>query len=306
MTAPPPRGLVHLALIGVSVLFGINFVGMKIVLDTVPPLTWAMVRVTAATAILVPLTPRLVQRVRMPGRRTLLLLIPVGLLGVGLNQLLFAAGLDLTTPAHSSVLVTCVPILTLVFAAGAGQERVTGRKLLAIALAVTGVLTLLGVDSWLGGGIPSGGRDALLGDLLTLANMTGYAAFLVAMRHLGRGVDAPVSTAICFVYSTLFVSACAIPSLELGDVAALARPGVWGWALYAILAATVATYLVNVWALRHARSSLVALYIYVQPVVATSLSVALGRDVIGTRFVIASALVFLGVLVSATAKAEPD
>ena len=233
----PRAVLVHLALLTVSLLFGVNFLGMKLVLEEVPATTWALVRIGAATLVLVPLTPLLVRgRFRMPGRRTLLVLLPAGILGVGGNQLLFALGLERTTPSHSSILVACIPVLTLTFAAIAGHERATVAKLASIVLALGGALVLLGVDRWvLAGGGPSMSGDQLVGDLLTLANVTSYAIFLVWMRTLGRNVDAAVSTSICFVWSTLFMLAVAGPGLDPADLAPLAEPAILGWAVFAIL-----------------------------------------------------------------------
>ena len=54
---------------------------------------------------------------------------------------------------------------------------------------------------------------------------------------------------------------------------------------------TVITYLLNTWALRHTRSSQVALYINVQPIVAAALSTAMGKPMPGWRFFVALVLV---------------
>ena len=45
-------------------------------------------------------------------------------------------------------------------------------------------------------------------------------------------------------------------------------------------------------------SSKVALFIYLQPVVAGTISVALGRDEITTRLIVSSILIMLGLLLS--------
>ncbi|MDA0373071.1 MAG: DMT family transporter [Planctomycetota bacterium] len=289
----PPRLLVHAALIGVSVLFGINFVGMKIVLGEVPASAWALVRIAAATAFLAPLAWFLRPAGSRPSRRILLALVPAAILGVGGNQLLFALGLHRTTPAHASVITACVPILTLVAAVVARQEQLRWHKVASLVLALTGVLILLEVDL----GIPDDG-GTWTGDLLVLTNATTYAIYLVVMRRLGRHIDAPTATALCFGYSVLFVLPFAAPAFDASTAEALVAPGVFGWVAFAILGSTVTTYLLNNWALRHADSSLVALYIYTQPIVATALSTAMGHDLPGTRFFLAAALVFAGLCVS--------
>lgn len=289
----PPRLLVHAALIGVSVLFGINFVGMKIVLGEVPASAWALVRIAAATAFLAPLALFLRPRSGWPSGRILLALVPAAILGVGGNQLLFALGLHRTTPAHASVITACVPILTLIAAVVARQEQLRWHKVMSLALALSGVLILLEVDL----GIPDDG-GTWTGDLLVLTNATTYAIYLVLMRRLGRSIDAPTATALCFAYSVVFVLPFAAPAFDATTAETLVRPGIFGWVAFAILGSTVTTYLLNNWALRHADSSLVALYIYTQPIVATALSTAMGHDLPGGRFFLAAALVFAGLCVS--------
>ncbi len=295
MPGPHPL-LVHAALIFVSLLFGVNFVGMKLILAELEPGAWAMYRVAGATLLLVPLSLVIAKRRQLPDTRTMLWLVPAAILGVGANQLLFVMGLKLTTPAHSSVITATIPILTLIAAVVARQERMHLGRTLGIALACLGVLTLFRADELLAGAGGAIDDDVLAGDLLTVANASGYAIYLVMMRRLGRRIEAPIATAICFGYSTLFVLPFGLSAFQSANVATLVAPNILPWALYAIVGSTALTYLLNVWALRHTNSSQVALYIYIQPVVATSLSFALGQDRPGPRFFLAAGLVFAGLM----------
>tara|TARA_Y100000590_G_C15097663_1_gene780027 strand:+ start:54 stop:437 length:384 start_codon:yes stop_codon:yes gene_type:complete len=73
---------------------------------------------------------------------------------------------------------------------------------------------------------------------------------------------------------------------------------IWFAAFYSIFFATVVTYSLNYYAMGFVESSKVALFIYLQPVVAGSLSVLLGRDEITVRLIVSSALIMLGLLLS--------
>jgi len=68
-----------------------------------------------------------------------------------------------------------------------------------------------------------------------------------------------------------------------------------------VLFATVINYLLNYYALARVESSTVALFVYLQPVLATLLSVALGRETITLHFAASAALVFAGVFLVARA-----
>jgi drug/metabolite transporter (DMT)-like permease len=287
---------VHLALITVSVLFGVNYVFTKRILAEIPPQSWVLFRIAAATLVMVPLALALRPRRPLPRGRLWLGLLVASFFGVVLNQILFTEGMARTTPEHSAVVNACIPTWTLLAAVCAGQERLGKLRVLAILCALGGVFYLLGVDEMLfGGGPPVFASGAsVLGDLLTMGNGIAFAVHLVLMRRLGREIDPWLATAVMFVAATAMIGGWSGPQVEAAHVeAVLSAPTVW-FALYVVLFATVLTYLLNTWALRHAHSSQVALYINVQPLVAATLSTAMGAPMPGHRFFVALVFVALG------------
>lgn len=301
---------VHLALITVSLVFGGSYVFTKRLLVADPPVpagAWVLFRIVAATVILVPLALALRRRqpTNEPRRRVWPWLVVASFFGVGLNQVLFTEGMARTTPEHSAVVNACIPTWTLLVAVLAGQERLGLRRIVAILVALAGVFWLLGVDRMLfGDSAPSDGTRgaSLLGDLLTMANGIAFAIHLVMLRKLGRDVDPWTATAIMFVSGSLMISLWSAPQVTAASVdAVLTAPAVW-YALYVILFATVLTYLLNTWALRHTHSSQVALYINVQPIVAAALNSALGAPLPGHRFFTALALVAIGLWLQTSAR----
>jgi drug/metabolite transporter (DMT)-like permease len=289
--SPSPL-VVHLALLTVSLLFGINYVFSKEILDALSGpewvRSWVWFRVVFATAILVPLSLRLARS--WPRARLLPGLLLASFLGVVLNQVLFTEGLARTSPEHSAVINAGIPTWTMVIATLCGQERLSRRRVAALALALIGVGCLLRVDEIVrsGEGLSA---QVLLGDLLTLANGISFALHLVLMRRIGRQFDPWASVAMMFLFATLLMSAWSGPSLQASHWTTLATPPVLWFAAFAVLGATVTTYLLNTWALRHTRSSQVALYINLQPVVAAALATAMGKPVPGWRFFVALVLV---------------
>lgn len=142
--------------------------------------------------------------------------------------------------------------------------------------------------------MPSADADrgvTVAGDLLTLANATSYSIFLVLMRRLSPHADALAATAVFFGLGTLLTGIWAWPALTAESAAALVSPEAWPAVLAVVLGATVIAYLLNVWALRRAPSSLVALYVYLQPAVAASLGVAMGLRAPGPGFYLAGLLI---------------
>ncbi|MCR9245808.1 MAG: DMT family transporter [bacterium] len=306
---PPSPARVHLALLTVSIVFGGTYVFSKRVVEAIPPPAWAMFRIFAATVILVPLAIWLRKQRQLPDGRMIWLLGIASFFGVVLNQVLFIEGLARTTPAHSSVINAGIPTWTLLFAALAGQERIGPRRVLAIVLALLGVQYLLGLDR-LVFDAGAGGATAelehgatMLGNVLTLLNGWSFAIHLVFMRRIAKNLDPWLATAVMFVWAVLMIGAYGIPQASAADVETALTPPVLWCALYVVLLATVLTYLLNTWALRHTNSSTVALYINVQPLVAVVLDTALGAPLPGHRFYVALALVSAGLWLQARARA---
>lgn len=279
----------------VSLIFGFNYVAVKKVVQLTPPAAWMFWRVVLATAFLLPIALRWSRPPTVKGLWPRLVL--ASFLGVIVNQIAFAEGMARTLPGHGAVINSLIPVLTLAFAVLARQERLDWAKVLAVAVAMTGVLILMRVDDLVRGGVPD--HDVLIGDLLVLVNAASFSAFLVLMRTVGRAIDPLRATAFSFLIGCLGIGAwsSAADAVSWQGLESLFAPAIVGYSVFAILGATVLSYLLNNWALRHAHSSQVALYIYLQPVVATSSSMVLTGERPDLRFYLSAVLACSGVLI---------
>lgn len=305
-TIPPlsPSPLrVHASLLAVSILFGANYVFTKLVLRAVPASSWVLFRIGSAAAVFLVLLGVVAWRrgVQLPPLRIALGLSLAALLGVALNQILFTVGMAKTTPAHSAVINACIPTWTLLLAAAFRQETLSLRKVLAVVLALGGIGTLLHADELIGGGLHLT-SEQIEGDLLTWANGVSFALHLILMRRIGPKVDPWCSTAWMFASATLFASCYSLPAMTSADVAAVTTPPTLYYALYGVLFATVLTYFINTWALRHTRSSQVALYINVQPLVAVAMGPWFDQPAPDWRFFAALGAVAVGLALQSRAR----
>ena len=271
----------------VQVLFGIHYAVAKELLLWMEPAAWATLRIIVAALVLqafvfrrgggLPRSPR--EWVHVAG---------LALCGVVVNQVCFIEGLSRTIPAHSALIMTTIPLWTVAFATLLRRERLTLRRATAIGCGLVGVWTLLRADRF------HLELDLLPGDLLTLVNAAAYGLFLVVSKRYVAGMDASVATARIFAVGAIGVAAYGMDELVATDLTSL--PGsFWLLAAYAILGATVIAHGLNLWALRRAVSSLVALFIYLQPIVATAVDGFLLGRWPSWRFAVAAVLVFLGV-----------
>lgn len=284
---PSSRSAVVGALLLVQTFFGLHYVAAKLVLEAIPPRAWASIRAASAAAILVVLAGVL----RRPlgfAPRDLARLALYALLGIAINQICFVEGLDRTTPTHSALINTTIPIGTLAFAVLLRRESLDRFKLLAIAVSFAGVLLVIRPE---GNALSS---RAFAGDLFTLANATSYALFLVLSRRLLARSDPLAATTILMIFGAIGILAFGgrdLVEFRAQDVSFRT----WGLAAFIVLFATVATYFLSYWALARAESSFVALFIYVQPVLAALLSALVLGERPERHVVFGGALVFLGV-----------
>jgi len=277
------------ALIAVNIFFGAGIPILKSVLGHLPPIGWVFLRALCTALILLAWHFRQISR---PPIRTVVWLIVAAFLGVMINQVCFAEGLSRTISPHAGIINATIPLFTLLFGWLFLQEPVGPRKILGILLGLGGVLYLLRVDS-LGSFNPF-----FIGDLYIWMNVIGYSLFLIVSRQ--------------------FVMKMMNPGIALSYIAAIGCLGIgWysGWNLpiqkaldaplkiqmfmiYLIVFPSIISYALNLWALKRVESSEAALYIYIQPVIATILGYWMTGDVPDHRFWVSSLFVAAGILVS--------
>lgn len=280
-----------LALLIVQIVFAVHYLAAKTVVESVPPRAWALIRVAVAAAILLVLS-----RIRHPqvriARADLGRLALFALFGVVINQICFAEGIHRTTPSHSSLINTLIPVSTFLFALILRTETLSLRKGAGMLIAFAGVLVLLRVQQF------SLSERWVRGDLLTLVNACSFGLFLAISRDLVRRYPPLTVTAFIMAFGALGISIVGLRDVVALDFSVLSGTTI-GIMVWIVLFATVLNYALNNYALSRVESSTVALFIYLQPLLATALSVMLGRETLSLRFVFSAALVFLGVFLVA-------
>lgn len=277
---------VIVALVLVQVFFATLPIAVKIVLRDLSSPALALLRVAGAAALFWVLHEATVRQ-RVRGWRDYGLLAAYSLFGVVLNQLLYITALTLTTATAAQTLVTAGPAMTLLIAILLGRETGTRAKWVGIALAGSGALVLVGV------GLHEG---SALGNLLALANVASYSVYLVISRGLLRRYNALTVITWVFTFGVAGMLPWGIgPALrEAGGLSAA------NWALmaYIVVLPTVGAYYLNMWALARAESSLVSIFVYLQPAMTAALAVPLLGEHVSWRMLPAVALIFAGVAVA--------
>ncbi|MEZ4362062.1 MAG: DMT family transporter [Kofleriaceae bacterium] len=215
------------------------------------------------------------------------------LLGVVLNQELFLHGLARTTATNAVVLGCTIPVFTAIFSIALGYETASGLRLLGIALAFVGCFVLVGPSEL------SLASSHLLGSLMVLANAASYGMYLTLARRIAGRYDPIAIVAILFCIGAPLVTPLGV---HAWSHAAPLTGATVAFLAFLVLIPTVAGYSLVQLGLRHAESSLVASYVYLQPVFASVGAAILLDERPGERTAAAAAIVLGGVWISTRAR----
>ncbi|HEY7958045.1 MAG: DMT family transporter [Polyangia bacterium] len=280
-TAPPS---VHLALCAVQVMFASLATCGKIVLRQLPPFAAVSFRTPMAAVVLMTLYLFNYEKVAWRDFPTLAVYAVFGIIA---NQLLFISGLDRTTATNAVVIGAIIPVFTVGVALLLRRERATAAKLGGLAVAFAGALAIVGIDRFETGGAH------LVGNLLVVANSLSFSIYLV----ISRGLLARYRTLTVIAWTFFFG---AIGVLPFGARDLIIRiPSLWPitWAVlvYVVLFPTVGTYFLNSFALKRAPSSLVAIYIYLQPILGALIAAYVLGERVTVSVLVGGALIALGI-----------
>lgn len=273
----------HAALFTVALLFSLNYIISKLGMREFHPLSFAWLRVTGAACLLWAMGSG-EARPRRDWKRIGLFTI----LGVVINQTLFLSGLAFTTVQVAAILITSIPVFALAAAIALGRERASGTRIGGIALACAGALLVVGGEGF------TGTTRSVVGAVMILINCLSYALYLVISKPDMMRLSARTVVSRMFALgSVLLLPVAAVPLWR--ETWTTIPSQAWIALVLVILGPTVAAYLLQAWALRHADSSSVAAYTYVQPVLATLLAAAFFGERIRAIVLVAAAMIFAGV-----------
>jgi drug/metabolite transporter (DMT)-like permease len=271
----------------VQLLFASLAIAGRFVLPHFPAGALVCFRVLGATAVLF-LVNAATGGQWVRDRGDLLRLAVLGLLGIAANQTLFLYGLRHTTAVNATILVTTVPVFTVLGGVLTRSEPLSASKLAGIGLAAVGTIYLIGPDRI------SLAPDVALGNALIVLGMVCYAAyFLYARSVVGRYQPITVSFYVMLfaLFGVLPFGVVAMRSLQLSTISG----SVWLWVGYIVIFPTIVSYLLNIWALQRVSSNLVTVYIYLQPVIAAAVAPkVLQGERLTTRAVVAGLAIFTG------------
>lgn len=215
----------------------------------------------------------------------------LALFGVTINQIFFIWGLSLSSPINSAIIMISNPIAVMLFTIFILKEKITFLKITGLGFGVIGALTLLLFKA---NGSFAIGSDTIVGDIMTLINSLSWAVFVVMAKPYMQKYQTVTVMKWVFLFGFIYISPFGIPELFKVDWLHLSPQIIFAIA-FVVIATTFLAYLLNMFALKSLSSSVVSMYIYLQPFLATLIAVAWGKDHLTPIKILSAAFIITGV-----------
>lgn len=216
-------------------------------------------------------------------------IIAAGFFGVALNMLTFFKGLSYTSPIMGAVLMVTTPIIVLLISALLIKERMSLRKICGIVLGLLGTLFLILYGKSIGNAPKAG-----LGNMLVFINAVSYGFYLIIVKKLMDKYNAFAFVKWIYTFGFLMVLPFGWQECQAISWHNMPNPILWK-VCFVVVFSTFFTYLLNLVSMRTLSPTLVAVFIYLQPLFATLFAVSLDKDRLDWVKIVAGILIFIGV-----------
>ena len=191
--------------------------------------------------------------------------------GLVCNQCCFTIGLSITSPVNASIVTTSMPIFAMLLSFLILHEPITWKKAGGVAIGCCGAVTLImtslaATDSKVGD---------MRGDLLVLGAQLSYALFLSLFNKFIKKYSIFTVNKWMFLWATVIVWPFTGYHVVQTDWNAV-NTTTWMETAYVVVFGTFVWYILIVNAQKVLRPTVVAIYNYVQPLVAVIVSLAMG------------------------------
>ena len=218
--------LFEASLLLTAVFLGTNPVAVKYAVGYIPPMPFVSIRFVLAGLVLWVILRHFDPKGRLR-RNDIWAMAGLGLVGVGLNNILFTHGVSMTSASNTALVVATAPLWGMLLAFVLGWERPKIQGLVGVGLALLGVAVIVYR------GLGDSGAS-LPGDLLVMGAAACWGSYAVLSLPLLKRYS-PLAVA---AYSMLFGGLAVLPlaSMQLPGVDwGAVSPGGWGAVAYSAL-----------------------------------------------------------------------
>lgn len=285
------RRLAWLAWFAVCLIWGTTYLGIRISLETMPPMLMGGLRWTLAGGALAAYMAW--RGEPMPRAADLRIAVLLGFLMLVLGNGGVVWAEQYVPSGLTAVVVAASPFwMAGVEAFRKDGERMTWRTAIGFAAGFSGIVLLIWPELLRGG---AGGRGFVLGMLALQIACLGWSIGSSYSKRHARHENVFSATAAQMVAGGLMMLLIGTVQGEWSALSFSARST--AAFVYLSTVGAIGGFVAYTYALRHLPVSLVSLYAYINPVIAVALGVAVLGEPFTSRMAVAAALVFGGVAI---------
>lgn len=233
-------------------------------------------------------------------KKDFLKIFAAAFLGYFVTQLTFLIAIPDVTPMHCSIISSMSPIYTMFIAAIALKEPLSWKKAAGVALSLCGILFLI-FNNASGGSETSESKTS--GILLMFLNSLSFSLYLGMFKPLIARYSVITFMKWIFLFSALM--SFPLSFKEVISFEWIRIPNIQLWELgFLIVFATFISYFLIPFGQKSIRPTLVSMYSYIQPIIATLISIIIGMDILTWQKILAAVMVFTGVFVVSSSRSK--
>lgn len=286
----------HIALFAANLIFGVNIPITRMLMpEHISPYALTFMRF-AGGMILFWIVSFFVKPEKVTSRDKVILLF-ASLFALTMNQIPFFVGLSMTSPIDASIVVTLLPIVTMLLAALILKEPITKLKAFGVLVGASGALLIVMNQSG------QGHAGNMSGNLIVFMAVTSFALYLTVFKSLIMRYSAVTIMKWMFLYATITGLPIFFTSVASTDFLAMNMADYLKIA-FVIVFATFLGYLLLPVGQKTLRPTTLSMYNYVQPIMASIVAIFIGIDEFGYPQAFAAILVFAGVYIVTQSKSR--
>lgn len=278
------KRLAHILAILLMVMWGISYLSIKVVVNEVEPTLCAFYRFLIASIILY-----ILLKVKYPEEKVLkedkLKMALGGLLGVAVYFFFENYSVAFTSAANVSILISSIPVFTLISQRIIFKEKLTLFKFMGALLSVIGIVIVVASKDRVN--LFSSGT---LGDLMALGAALTWVLYNIVTSKFKGNYKSITITAYQAIWGTIFLS----PSLILGKPA-VPSPLAIANILYLAVFCSFIAYVIYIYCLKVLGATVITTYINLQPIVSLIAAALILKEHITIWQVVGSIIIINGV-----------
>jgi drug/metabolite transporter (DMT)-like permease len=287
----------HIALFAANILFGLNNpISRSLIPDTISPYFLTFCRLTGGMLLFWFFS--LFMPKEKIAKKDIVLLFFAAIFALSANQLPFIVGLSMTSSIDAAIVITLLPVMSMILAFLILKEPISSKKILGVCIGALGAVFLIYSSYHI-----ATGTSNMWGNIVVFSAVISFSLYLTLFKSLISRYSPITVMKWMFLFASIqcypfFHSELMQVSLHEFDMFIWLRIG------YVVVIATFITYILLAIGQKVLRPTTLSMYNYLQPIVASLAAVSMGIDQLGIHQLIAALCVFIGVYLVTQSKSR--